>query len=86
MAPDPKEIHLDSGAWPPRSKGRPADMDAEIQRLRNKLKRRVTPQPAKLSKSRPKKKARKPFSTFEVTPDFEQRAAELDAADSSLAW
>ena len=62
-------------------------MDAEIKRLQKKLsKRRVTPQPAKLSKGRLKKKGRKPFTPFEVTPDFEQRAAELDAADSSLAW
>ena len=72
---------------PPRSRGRPADVGADIERMRKKLdKRRVAPQPAKLSKSRPKKKGRKPFTTFEVTPDFEQRAAELDAADSSLAW
>ena len=33
-----------------------------------------------------KKKGRKPFTPFEVTPDFEQRAAALDAADSSMAW
>ena len=78
---------MDTGAWPPKTSGRPADMDAEIARLRKKLsKRRVTPQPAKLSKGKLKNKARKPFTTFEVTPDFEQRAAALDAADSSLAW
>jgi len=77
---------MDSGAWPPRSKGRPADIGADIERMRKKLdKRRVTPQPAKLSKTR-KKKGRKPFTPFEVTPDFEQRAAALDAADSSMAW
>ena len=46
----------------------------------------MTPQPAKLSKGKLKKKGRKPFSTFEVTPEFEQHAADLDAADTSLAW